>query len=315
MQHFTSVLDVTDPMGLVQKALAIKKDPFAMKALGQNKTLGLLFFNSSLRTRMSSQKAAANLGMDVIVMNVTQDSWQIEMEDGVVMNGGTAEHIREAAGVMGQYCDILGVRSFPSLTDREADYTEKIINAFKAHAGCPIVSLESATLHPLQSLADLITIAEFKQVEKPKVVLTWAPHIKALPQAVSNSFAQWLTQTDYDFTVVQPEGFELSEEFTKGANIMHDQTAALEGADFVYVKNWSSYHDYGKVGKMEDWLVDQAKLANTNHAKVMHCLPVRRNVVIADDVLDSKSSIVIPRAGNRVYSAQAVLQEILETNV
>ncbi|WP_421870482.1 N-acetylornithine carbamoyltransferase [Marinoscillum sp.] len=314
MQHFTSVQDVADPMVLVKKALAIKKDPFANKALGLNKTLGLLFFNSSLRTRMSSQKAASNLGMDVIVMNVTQDSWQIEMEDGVVMNGGTAEHIREAAAVMGQYCDILGVRSFPSLSDRDADYSEKIMNAFKAHAGCPIVSLESATLHPLQSLADLITIAEFKKVEKPKVVLTWAPHIKSLPQAVPNSFAQWLTQTDYDFTIAQPEGFELSEQFTKGAKIEHNQEAALKGADFVYVKNWSSFHDYGKVGTNGDWLVNQAKLANTNEAKVMHCLPVRRNVVIADDVLDSEHSIVIPQAGNRVYSAQAVFQEILEAH-
>lgn len=314
MQHFTSVQDVADPMGLVKKALAIKKDPFANKALGLNKTLGLLFFNSSLRTRMSSQKAASNLGMDVIVMNVTQDSWQIEMEDDVVMNGGTAEHIREAAAVMGQYCDILGVRSFPSLSDRDADYSEKIMNAFKVHAGCPIVSLESATLHPLQSLADLITIAEFKKVEKPKVVLTWAPHIKALPQAVGNSFAQWLTQTDYDFTIAQPEGFELSEQFTKGAKIVHNQEAALEGADFVYVKNWSSFHDYGRVGTNGDWLVNQEKLANTNEAKVMHCLPVRRNVVIADDVLDSEHSIVIPQAGNRVYSAQAVFQEILEAH-
>ena len=314
MQHFTSVHDVADPLGLVEKALAIKKDPFALKALGANKTLGLLFFNSSLRTRMSSQKAAANLGMDVIVMNVTQDSWQIEMEDGVVMDGGTAEHIREAAAVMGQYCDVLGVRSFPSLTDREADYNERIINAFKQYSGTPIVSLESATLHPLQSLADLITIAEYKKVEKPKVVLTWAPHIKALPQAVSNSFAQWIGKTDYDFTVAQPEGFELKEEFTKGATISHNQQEAFQGADFIYVKNWSSYNDYGKVGTAKDWLINQEKLAVTNQAKVMHCLPVRRNVVIADDVLDSQSSIVIPQAGNRVYSAQVVFQTLLETH-
>mgnify|MGYP002653337378 CR=1 FL=1 len=314
MQHFTSVHDVTNPLGLVQKALSIKKNPFALKALGANKTLGLLFFNSSLRTRMSSQKAAANLGMDVIVMNVTQDSWQIEMEDGVVMDGGTAEHIREAAAVMGQYCDILGVRSFPSLTDREADYNERIINAFKHHSGTPIVSLESATLHPLQSLADLITIAEYKKADKPKVVLTWAPHIKALPQAVSNSFAQWVNKTDYDFTIVQPEGFELKEEFTKGANIAYDQKEAFNGADFIYVKNWSSYNDYGKVGTAKDWLINQEKLAVTNQAKVMHCLPVRRNVVIADDVLDSQSSIVIPQAGNRVYSAQVVFQTVLETH-
>lgn len=312
MQHFTSVNDVSDPLGLVQKALTIKQSPFADKALGTNRTLGLLFFNASLRTRMSTQKAAANLGMNVMVMNVTQDSWQIEMEDGVVMDGGKAEHIREAAAVLGQYCDILGVRSFPCLEDREADYNEVIINAFMKHAGVPIVSLESATLHPLQSLADLITITEFKKVDKPKVVLSWAPHIKALPQAVSNSFSQWITKMDVDFTVVQPEGFELAEQFTQGATISHNQQEAFEGADFIYVKNWSSYRNYGQVGTQKDWTIDQAKLQQTNNAKVMHCLPVRRNVVIADDVLDSDSSIVIPQAGNRVHSAQAVLKSILE---
>lgn len=313
MQHFTSVSDVTDPLGLVQKALTIKQSPFANKELGTNRTLGLLFFNASLRTRMSTQKAAANLGMNVMVMNVTQDSWQIEMEDGVVMDGGKAEHIREAAAVLGEYCDILGVRSFPSLEDRETDYNEVIISAFIKHAGVPIVSLESATRHPLQSLADLVTISEFKQVEKPKVVLSWAPHIKALPQAVSNSFAEWVTKMDVDFTITHPEGFELSEQFTNGAKISHNQQEAFEGADFVYVKNWSAYYDYGRVGTNRSWTIDQAKLANTNNAKVMHCLPVRRNIVIADDVLDSESSIVIPQAGNRVFSAQAVLTSILET--
>lgn len=313
MQHFTSVSDVTDPLGLVQKALTIKQSPFANKELGTNRTLGLLFFNASLRTRMSTQKAAANLGMNVMVMNVTQDSWQIEMEDGVVMDGGKAEHIREAAAVLGEYCDILGVRSFPSLEDREADYNEVIISAFIKHAGVPIVSLESATRHPLQSLADLVTISEFKQVEKPKVVLSWAPHIKALPQAVSNSFAEWVTKMDVDFTITHPEGFELSEQFTNGAKISHNQQEAFEGADFVYVKNWSAYYDYGRVGTNRSWTIDQAKLANTNNAKVMHCLPVRRNIVIADDVLDSESSIVIPQAGNRVFSAQAVLTSILES--
>ncbi|MEQ8473320.1 MAG: N-acetylornithine carbamoyltransferase [Marinoscillum sp.] len=311
MRHFTSVNDVTDPLGLVEKALQIKKNPFADKALGQNKTIGLLFFNSSLRTRMSTQKAAANLGMNVMVMNVTQDSWQIEMEDGVVMDGGKAEHIREAAAVLGTYCDILGVRSFPSLEDREADYNEVIINAFIQHSGVPVVSLESATLHPLQSLADLITITELKKVERPKVVLSWAPHVKALPQAVSNSFSEWITKMDVDFTVVQPEGFELKDEYTKSARIIHNQEEAFEGADFIYVKNWSSYQNYGQVGSQRDWTIDQEKLANTNAAKVMHCLPVRRNIVIADDVLDSSSSVVIQQAGNRVHSAQVVLKEIL----
>lgn len=312
MRHFTSVHDVQDVDALVKRALEIKKNPFAYKKLGENKTLGLLFFNSSLRTRMSTQKAAANLGMNVMVMNVTQDSWQIEFEDGVVMDGGTAEHIREAAAVLGEYCDILGVRSFPSLKDRDSDYQELIINAFKKFSGVPVISLESATLHPLQSFADMITIAEFKKVTRPKVVLSWAPHVRSLPQAVPNSFAQWATKIDADFTIVHPEGFELAEEFTKGAKISHDQKSAFEGADFIYVKNWSSYKNYGEIGSDRSWTVDQSKLANTNQAKVMHCLPVRRNVVISDDILDSDSSIVIPEAGNRVYSAQTVLMEILE---
>lgn len=312
MQHFTSVDDVSDPLGLVKRGLSIKMSPFEQNALGRNKTLGLLFFNSSLRTRMSTQKAAANLGMSTIVMNVTQDSWQIEMEDGVVMDGGKAEHIREAAAVLGQYCDILGVRSFPALEDREADYREVILNAFLKFSGVPVVSLESATLHPLQSLADMMTIAEFKKVRRPKVILSWAPHVKALPQAVANSFSQWVTRMDVDFSIVQPEGFELADQFTQGAKILHDQEEAFEGADFIYVKNWSSYEQYGKVGTDRSWTVDQGKLENTNDAKVMHCLPVRRNVVISDDVLDSASSIVIQQAANRVYSAQAVLTEILE---
>lgn len=312
MRHFTSVADVSDLKSLINSALSLKKSPYSHKVLGENKTLGLMFFNSSLRTRMSTQKAAVNLGMNVMVMNVTQDSWQIEIEDGVVMDGGTAEHIREAAAVMGQYCDILGVRSFPGLVNREKDYEETIINAFKQFSGVPVVSLESATLHPLQSLADMVTIAEFKKVERPKVVLSWAPHVKALPQAVSNSFAQWVSHIEADFTIVQPPDFELADEFTKGAKILYDQEEAFEGADFVYVKNWSSYKNYGAIGSARDWTVNQHKLSNTNNAKVMHCLPVRRNVVIADDVLDSESSIVIPQSGNRVYSAQAVLKSILE---
>jgi len=312
MRHFTSVNDVKDLDGFVQKALALKKSPFAHKHLGENRTLGLLFFNSSLRTRMSTQKAAANLGMNTMVMNVTQDSWQIEIEDGVVMDGGKAEHIREAAAVLGQYCDILGVRSFPALRDRKTDYGEKIIKAFIQHSGVPIISLESATLHPLQSFADLVTISEFKKSPKPKVVLSWAPHINALPQAVSNSFSQWMTHADVDFSIVQPKGFELSDQFTKGAKICYDQEEAFEGADFVYVKNWSSYKNYGEVGNYPKWMIDQSKLANTNQARVMHCLPVRRNVVIADEVLDSKSAIVIHQAANRVFSAQAVLKEMLE---
>lgn len=312
MNHFTSVTDVADPRALVNTARALKADPFAYSTLGKNKTLGLLFFNSSLRTRMSTQRAAQNLGMDVIVMNVTQDSWQIEMQDGAVMNGGKAEHIREAAAVMGQYCEILGVRSFPGLVDREADYSEQIIRSFIRFAGIPILSLESATLHPLQSLADWMTIEELKTKPRPKVVLTWAPHVKALPQAVPNSFAEWMTRSDFEFVIAHPPGLELNEKFTKGAQILNDQEQALAGADFVYVKNWSSYHSYGELVEDPAWQITAAKLSGTNQAKVMHCLPVRRNVVIADEVLDGPHSVVVQQAGNRVFSAQAVLKGMLE---
>ena len=313
MKHFTSVNDITDPNYLVKEALSLKKDPFAHKKLGVNRTLGLLFFNSSLRTRMSTQKAAQSLGMEVIIMNVSQDSWQIEMEDGVVMNGAKAEHIREAAAVMGTYCDILGVRSFPGLANREVDYQEVILQAFIRHSGVPVLSLESATLHPLQSLADLITIEELKRTAKPKVVLSWAPHVKALPQAVPNSFSEWMLKTDYEFVITHPEGLELCEQFTQGASIVYDQEEALSNADFVYVKNWSSYQDYGKIKDAPGWIIDNQKLSGTNQAKVMHCLPVRRNVVIADEVLDSPDAIVIHQANNRVYAAQAVLKAMLES--
>lgn len=313
MQHFTSVDDVSDPKGLVQQALEIKNDPFKWQSLGRNKTIGLLFFNSSLRTRMSTQRAAQNLGMQVLVMNVTQDSWQIEMADGVVMDGGKAEHVKEAAAVMGAYCEILGIRSFPGLKDRKEDYQETTLGAFMKYAGVPVISLESATLHPLQSLADWVTIEELKQKEKPKVVMTWAPHVKALPQAVPNSFAQWMRKTDFDFTITHPQGLELDERFTQGVEIEYNQEKAFQDADFVYVKNWSSFQDYGAVKNDCEWMVSESKLAVTNHAKVMHCLPVRRNVVIADEVLDSDQSVVIRQATNRIYSAQAVIKEILES--
>ncbi|MEP0368313.1 MAG: N-acetylornithine carbamoyltransferase [Cyclobacteriaceae bacterium] len=312
MKQFLSVSDVANPNQLVDQAISLKNDPFAFQHLGKNKTLGMLFFNSSLRTRMSTQKAARNLGMEVMVMNVTQDSWQIETEEGAIMNADKAEHIMEAAAVMGQYCDILGVRSFPGLQDREKDYSEHLIKSFVKYAGVPIVSLESATLHPLQSLADLITLKEHLPKNKPKVVLTWAPHIKALPQAVSNSFSEWVQKTDVDFTITHPEGMELSDEFTKGAKIEYDQQKALEDADFVYVKNWSSYIHYGKVHHAPDWIIDEAKMAVTNDAKVMHCLPVRRNVVISDEVMNSKNALMIEQANNRTFSAQIVLKEILQ---
>lgn len=315
MRNFISVNDVNDLASLTKSALAYKKSPFVDKALGANKTLGLIFLNPSLRTRLSTQKAAQNLGMNVIVMNMDKEGWALETQDGVVMNHNTVEHVREAAAVMGQYCDIIGVRSFPRLVDRNEDYSEDFFNKFIKYSGVPIVSLESATRHPLQSFADLITIEEHKPKAKPKVVLTWAPHIKSLPQAVPNSFAEWMNRADVDFVISHPEGYELADEFSGNAKIEYNQESALSEADFVYVKNWSSYKDYGKVITMDSrWMVDNAKLMHTNNAKVMHCLPVRRGVELADEILDGPSSLVIPEAGNRVWAAQAVLSTILKDN-
>ncbi len=299
-------------MVLVQEALLLKKQPFAENHLGKNKTLGLLFFNASLRTRLSTQKAAQNLGMQVMVMNVSQDGWALEMEEGVIMNGDKAEHVKEAAAVIGQYCDIVGVRSFPGLVDREKDYREEVIQKFVQYAGVPILSLESATRHPLQSLADLATIEEYKTKDKPKVVLTWAPHPRALPQAVPNSFAEWMNRADVDFVIAHPEGYQLAEEFVGHACVTHNQREAFEGADFIYAKNWSSYQQYGQILSQDTaWTVDAEKMALTNKAKFMHCLPVRRNMIVTDEVLDSPNSIVIQEAGNRVCAAQAVLKHML----
>ena len=290
--------------------------PYADKHLGKNKTMGLLFFNSSLRTRLSTQKAAQNLGMDVMVMNVGADSWQLEMNEGVIMNGDKAEHVSEAAAVIGQYCDIVGVRSFPWLVDREYDDSELVLKQFMRFTGKPIVSLESATRHPLQSLTDLITITEYKTVERPKVVLTWAPHVKALPQCVPNSFAEWMNIANVDFTIAHPKGYELAPEFSGNAKICYDPKEAFEGADFIYAKNWSSYEDYGKILSSDPaWTVSAEKMKLTNNAKFMHCLPVRRNVVVDDAVIDSENSIVIQQAGNRVWAAQTVLKEILLTQM
>lgn len=311
MKNFISVKDVKDPQELVRSALEIKKDPFADGHIGKNKVLGLVFFNSSLRTRMSTTRAAYNLGMQVITLNVSQDSWQLEMEDGSVMNKGTAEHIREAIPVMASYCDILAVRSFPGLKNREKDYEDRMMKAFVEMAGIPIVNLESATLHPLQSLTDLLTIQEYQQSTTPKVVLTWAPHVKPLPQSVANSFSEWMMAAQVDFTITHPPGMDLSVEFTGLAPIEHNQEKALKGADFVYVKNWSSFSDYGKFESNPHWMITKEKLELTNHAKMMHCLPVRRNVVISDDALDSKHSIVQQQAHNRLFAAQAVLKELL----
>lgn len=313
MKKFTGAADLRDVDAAVQEALALKKNPYAEKYLGENKTIGLIFFNSSLRTRLSSQRAAQNLGANVIVMNVGTDGWALEFEDGVVMEGSTAEHIKEAAPVMAQYCDILGVRSFPGLKDREFDYSEKVLESFIRYTDVPIVSLESATSHPLQAFADLITIEEFKRTERPKVVLTWAGHPRALPQSVPNGFADFMTASrKVDFVIACPEGYELCEKFTKGARVEHDQRKALEGADFVYAKNWSSYTHYGRILKKDyDWMIDEAKMALTNRARFMHCLPVRRNVIVSEQVLDSPSSIVVQEAKNREVSAQYVFREIL----
>lgn len=314
MNQFISVHDVTDLKGLVQEALIQKKVPFGDKHLGKNRTLGLLFFNSSLRTRLSTQRAAQNLGMEVMVMNVSQDSWGLEFEDGVIMNGDKAEHVKEAAAVIGQYCDIVGVRSFPTLIDKQKDYSEQVINQFKKYAGVPLLSLESATRHPLQSLADLVTIEELKTKARPKVVLTWAPHVKALPQAVPNSFAEWMNAADVDFVIAHPEGYALAPEFAGKARITNDPKEAFVGADFIYAKNWSSYTDYGKILNQDPaWMVTADKMALTNNAKFMHCLPVRRNVVVADEVIDSPNSIVVRQAANRVWAAQAVIKKLLLT--
>ncbi|MDB5117877.1 MAG: acetylornithine carbamoyltransferase [Mucilaginibacter sp.] len=314
MKLFSSVNDVTDIKALVAEALQLKQNPYAHQHLGKNKTLGLVFLNPSLRTRMSTQKAGLNLGMNVMVLNVDKEGWALELRDGVVMNGTTVEHIREAAAVMGQYVDIIGVRSFPGLKNREEDYTEVIFNKFVEFCGVPLVSLESATRHPLQSLADLVTIEELKTKARPKVVLTWAPHIKALPQAVPNSFAEWMCKADVDFTITHPAGYELSTDFTQGATINTNQDEALADADFIYVKNWSAYEPYGKVlGGYEDWMLTNEKLKITNDAKVMHCLPVRRNLELSDEILDGPNSIVVHEAGNRVWAAQAVLKQMLES--
>ncbi|MFD2871641.1 acetylornithine carbamoyltransferase [Mucilaginibacter ximonensis] len=313
MRLFSSVNDVTDINALVAEGLELKKNPYAHQHLGKNKTLGLVFLNPSLRTRMSTQKAALNLGMNVMVLNVDKEGWALELRDNVVMNGTTVEHIREAAAVMGQYVDILGVRSFPGLKNREEDYTEVIFNKFVEYCGVPVVSLESATRHPLQSLADLISIEELKTRPRPKVVLTWAPHIKPLPQAVPNSFAEWMCKADVDFVITHPAGYELSTEFTQGATITHNQDEAIADADFIYVKNWSAYEPYGQIfGENNDWMLTNDRLKITNNAKVMHCLPVRRDLELSSEILDGPNSIVVHEAGNRVWAAQAVLKQMLE---
>lgn len=319
LKNFVSVNDVTDINALVQKALAYKANPFADKMLGANKRIGCLFLNPSMRTRLSTQIAAQNLGIEPVIFNVGNEGWMLEFEEEAIMSGTTVEHVKDAAPIFGKYFDILAIRTFPSLKNKEDDYSELYIKQFIKYAGIPVVSLESATLHPLQSLTDIITITEEIQnskfkIKKPKIVLTWAPHVKPLPQCVANSFAQWVNAWgEADFVITHPEDYELSEVFTKGATITHNQEEALKDADFVYVKNWSTYTDYGKIYESDPkWMLTNKKLELTNNAKVMHCLPVRRNVELSDEVLDGPNSIVTEEAGNRVWAAQAVLSEILK---
>jgi N-succinyl-L-ornithine transcarbamylase len=314
LKQFISVKDAGNIDAMVQKALAYKSAPFADAQLAAGKRIGCLFLNPSMRTRLSTQVAAENLGMKAIVFNVGAEGWAMEFEDGAIMNGTSVEHVKDAAPILGNYFDILAVRTFPSLKNREEDYSEFVMQQFIRYSGIPVVSLESATLHPLQSFTDIITIAEtFKEKRKPKIILTWAPHVKALPQCVANSFAEWVNAWGKsDFIITHPEGYELDEQYTKGASISYDQDKALQDADYVYVKNWSSYNNYGEVLSNDPaWMLSNNKLSVTNNAKVMHCLPVRRNIELSDEILDGPHSIITQQASNRVWAAQAVLSKIL----
>ena len=316
MKEFTSIRQLPDLGEALREARYVKANPFADQELGRNRTALLVFFNNSLRTRLSTQKAAMNLGMNVMVLDVNQGAWKLETERGVVMDGDRSEHLLEAIPVMGSYCDIIGVRSFAQLANRGEDYGEVILNQFIRYSGKPVFSMEAATRHPLQTFADIITIEEHRKSDRPKVVMTWAPHPKALPQAVPNSFAEGMSLTDYDFVIANPEGYDLSPEFTRGARVTHDQDEALEGADFVYAKNWSAYEgdNYGKVLSRDmSWTVTEKKMALTNDAFFMHCLPVRRNMIVSDAVIESPRSLVIPEAANRVVSAQTVLKMMLKS--
>ncbi len=319
MKKFTSVSDVENLQHIIKKALQIKENPLSEPEKGKGKTIGLVFLNSSLRTRLSSQIAAQNLGLNVLTLNAAQEAWNLEFADGAVMNGDTVEHIKDAIEVLNQYCDIIAVRCFAGMKSKEDDVNESILSQFEQHAKVPVISLESATRHPLQSLADCITITEnwhFDKLSvnrKPKVVLTWAPHMKPIAHAVGNSFAEWMQEMDVDFVIANPEGYDLDKNFTKDVKIIHDQEEALKDADFIYVKNWSSFDDYAKMPEVKDnWMLTNEKLENTNQAKVMHCLPVRRNVELSDEVMDGENSIIYQQAKNRIFSAQAVFSEILD---
>ncbi len=316
MRNFTSVADIGNLEDAVREALEVKANRFAFQHLGKNRTLLMIFFNSSLRTRLSTQKAAMNLGMNTIVLDVNQGAWKLETERGVIMDGDKPEHLLEAIPVMGCYCDVIGVRSFARFESKADDYEEVILNQFIKYSGRPVFSMEAATRHPLQSFADLITIEEYKKKKRPRVVMTWAPHPKSLPQAVPNSFAEWMNAADVDFVIANPEGYDLAPQFTGKAKVYHNQDEALKGADFVYAKNWSAYDDpnYGKVISTDrSWTVTAEKMALTDNAYFMHCLPVRRNMIVSDDVIESPKSLVIPEAANREISAEVVLKRILET--
>ena len=316
MKTYTNVKDLGNLQNAVREALEVKKNRYAYKKLGENKTLLMVFFNSSLRTRLSTQKAGMNLGMNTIVLDVNQGAWKLETERGVVMDGDKTEHLLEAIPVMGCYCDIIGVRAFAQFEDKKFDYEETILNQFIKYSGKPVFSMEAATAHPLQAFADLITIEEYKKTPRPKVVLTWAPHPRALPQAVPNSFADFMNEAEVDFVITHPKGYELAEKFVRGAQVEYDQRKAFEGADFIYAKNWAAYQDpnYGKIlSKDMDWTVNTEKMSLTNNAYFMHCLPVRRNMIVTDDVIESPQSIVIPEAANREIAAQVVIKRMLES--
>ena len=313
MKNYLTIDDLPNLDNAVAEALTLKKDPYKYNNIGKNKTLGMLFFNPSLRTRLSTQKAAQQLGIHTMIMNFSNEAWALEFEDGTEMSGLRSEHIKEAAAVVSQYCDIVAIRAFASLTDKESDETEKVMHNFAKYASIPIVNMESATAHPLQALADAITIKEHSTIKRPKIVLTWAPHPKALPHAVANSFTRMVQKLDAEFVIAHPDGYTLDPKITKSTPLYRNQEEAFEGADFVYAKNWCSYTDYGKVLRTDNsWMLTAEKLKNTNHAKFMHCLPVRRNIVVSDDVLDSPNSLVIEQANNRTFSAQVVLKKIIE---
>ena len=313
MRNYLSVHDIDSLQDWIAEARELKKNPFGFKDLGKNKTLGLLFFNNSLRTRLSTQKAASLLGLESVVMNFNNEGWALEFQDGAVMNSDKSEHVKEAAEVISQFCDLIAIRAFPTLTDKTKDLSEEVLRSFQKYATVPIVNMESSVGHPLQALADAITIDEFKTKKKPKVVLSWAPHPRALPHAVANSFVQMMQKNDADFVITHPAGYELNPEITKNSRIEYDQDKAFQDADFVYTKNWSSFKQYGEILNQDPkWMISSRQMKLTNQAKFMHCLPVRRNVVVSDEILDGQDSIVIPQANNRTYSAQLVLKKILE---